>query len=154
MKLELDAYGDVQFSRELLRVGQNARDMRPAFDSVEALMRGVSSKQFSSQGKAFSGGWAPLAPSTVARKARAGLDKRILHATLRLRRSFTDKNHKDHVYRATADEMFVGSRVPYGVYHQKGTDRMPRRRPFELDEATRKRVVRILQSHIVDTGGF
>lgn len=151
MRLELEAFGETQFSREILRVGQNAGNMRPAFDEVHDLLRKTSSEQFSSQGR-YSGGWTPLAPATVAYKARNGLDPRILHATLRLRNSLTQKNARDHVYRATADEMFAGSRVPYGVHHQFGTERMPRRRPVELTEIVKQKILKILQAHLVSGG--
>lgn len=154
MRLELEAFGDVQFSREILRVGANARNMRPAFDEIHDIVRGAEKQQFSTQGAAFSGGWKPLAPSTVAEKAAKGLDRRILHRTLRLRTSLTTKHGRDHVYRATADEMFVGTRVSYARWHQLGTERMPQRRPFELNDAVRREIVRVLQRHLVDTGGF
>lgn len=154
MRLDLEAFGDVQFSREILRVGANAGNMRPAFDKVHDTIRNVEKKQFSTEGAAYSGGWAPLAPSTVRYKARRGLDPRILHATGRLRRSFTTKGDPDHVYRASADEMFTGSRVPYAKFHQLGTVRMPRRRPFELDELARREILKILQAHLVDRGAF
>lgn len=154
MRVDLDAFGDVQFSREILRVGKNAADMRPAFDEVHDLLRKVELKQFNSQGSAFSGGWKPLAPATRAYKAAHGLDHRILHATGRMRRSFTTKSHKDHVYRASADEMFVGSNVPYARHHQLGAKNLPRRRPFELNEAVRRDVIKLLQAHLVREGAF
>lgn len=149
MRLDLDTFGEKQFSRELLRVGQNAGDMRPAFDQVHELMLDVEERQFSTQGRAFSGGWKPLAPRTLSYKARRGLDMRILHATLRLRKSLTQRSHADHVYRATSDEMFVGSRVPYGPFHQSGTKTMPQRRPFQFDGAVRSDIVKILQRHLL-----
>lgn len=152
MRLELEAFGDVQFSRELLRVGANAGDMRPAFDNVHVLLLAVENRQFGSEGGAFSGGWKPLAASTVRYKAKHGLDPRILHATGDLRRSFANNHAKGHVYRASANEMFVGSSIPYARFHQTGTKRMPRRRPFELNEQVRRQVVKILQEHLAGTG--
>lgn len=150
MRLTLDAFGDRQFSREILRVGQNAADMRPAFDEVHDLFLGVEQQQFRSQGGAYSGGWKPLAPSTVASKRRQNLDPRILHATLRLRGSLTQKTHADHVYTATSDEMFVGTRVPYaGVHQNPKTSPLPRRRPIEFSEKVRSDIVKILQRHLM-----
>lgn len=154
MRLELEAFGDTQFARQILRVGDRAANMRPAFDDVRDLLLGVETKQFSSQGRAYSGGWKPLAPATKRYKARRGLDPRILHATLRLRKSWTTKGHPDNVYRATADEMFFGSRTPYARYHQLGTSRMPQRRPFQLDDGVRRRIVKTLQAHLVEEGAF
>lgn len=152
MRLDLETFGEKQFSREILRVGANAADMRPAFDEVHELFLEVEERQFSSQGAAYSGGWKPLAPSTVSYKASAGLDPRILHATLRLRKSLTDRTHKDHIYRASADEMFVGSAVPYGPPHQKGKGNPPRRRPVEFNEPVRRRILKLLQQHLLGGG--
>lgn len=148
MRLDLDTFGEKQFSRELLRVARNAGDMRPAFDQVHDLVLETEERQFSGQG-AFSGGWRPLAAATLAYKARKGLDMRILHATLRLRKSLTQRGHEDHVYKATGDEMFVGSRVPYGVHHQFGTKNMPQRRPVQFTPSTRSDIVKILQRHLL-----
>lgn len=149
MRLDLDTFGEKQFSREILRVGSNAGNMRPAFDEVHDLFLDVEERQFSSQGSAFSGGWKPLAPSTRARKARMNLDPRILHATLRLRLALTQAAHPDHVYRASADDMFVGATVPYGPIHQKGGGTLPRRRPIEFNDAIRNQIVKILQRHLM-----
>lgn len=151
MRLDLDTFGEKQFSRELLRVGSNAGNMKPAFDQVHDLLNEVEERQFSSQGAAFSGGWKPLAPSTKARKARLNLDPRILHATLRLRDSLTSKSHPDHVYRASADEMFWGTKVPYaGVHQNPKTSPLPRRRPIEFNDAIRTQIVKLLQRHLME----
>lgn len=155
MRLDLDTFGEKQFSREILRMGRNAGDMKPAFDEIHELFLKVERQQFSSQGGAYSGGWKPLAASTKAYKARAGLDPRILHATLRLRGSLTQEAHPDHVYRASADEMFVGTKVPYaGVHQNPKTSPLPRRRPIEFSDAVRTDIVKILQRHLVEGGRF
>lgn len=155
MRLTLEAFGEVQFSRELLRIGDNAGDMTPAFDDVHEQFLRVEKSQFSSQGKTSSGGWAPLAPRTVEYKRRAHLDPRILHATLRLRDSLINKSHADHIYRTSADEMFMGSKVEYGVHHQFGAPRanVPRRRPIEFTDAFRRRIVKTLQQHLMGGAG-
>ena len=154
MRLDLDTFGEKQFSREILRVGDNAMDMRGAFEEIRDMILETEEKQFSSQGAAYSGGWKPLAPSTKQYKASRGLDPRILHATLRLRKSLTKKGHADHVFRSSGDEMFIGSKVPYGPYHQHGGDRLPRRRPFQFDNSVRNDILKTLQRHLVDGGAF
>lgn len=153
MRLTLEAFGEVQLDRELMRIGENAGDMRPAFDDIHEVLLDASRHQFSTEG-GYSGGWAPLAASTVAAKQRGGFDPRILHRTLRLRNSLTQAGHPDHVYEASADEMYVGSRVPYGSYHQRGNEpRMPRRRPVDFSSGGGPRVksdiVKILQRHLL-----
>lgn len=154
MRLDLETFGEKQFSREILRVGHNAQDMRPAFDEVHELFVDVETKQFSTQGGAYSGGWKPLAGATKARKRRLNLDPRILHATLRLRKSLTNKTHVDHVYRVSPDEMVVGTRVPYAGPHQKprSGSGLPRRRPIEFNDRVRQSILKILQRHLLGGG--
>lgn len=118
------------------------------------MILGVEKDQFNSQGQAFSGGWKPLAASTKAHKAANNLDPRILHATGALRKSLIYKTNKNHVFRASRDEMFVGSSIPYGPHHQWGSKDgvLPRRRPFEFDNAVRQDIVKTLQRHLVENG--
>jgi phage gpG-like protein len=150
MRLELEVYGDVQLARELLRFRDRGMDMTPAFVKVADDFLEIGRQQFGSQG-GRSGGWAPLQPAYLARKIRDGYDPRILHRTLRLRRSLT-MSTADSIRRITPEEMFVGSRVPYGVHHQHGAPRanLPRRRPIELSNADRVRWIKILQRYLIE----
>jgi phage gpG-like protein len=151
VRIELSAFGDDVFSRELLRFSDRAEDMRPAFALIHNSFLGVERRQFSTEGTAYSGGWAPLAESTRHYKERHGLDPRILHATLALRDSLTSPNNAGHIYQVTRDSMFVGSSVPYGVFHQSRAPRtrLPRRPPVQLSEDVKKRWVKIIQSYLV-----
>lgn len=125
--------------------------MRPAFDVIHDQFLAIERRQFSTQGR-FSGGWRPLKSSTIIGKERAGLDPRILHATLRLRRSLTQRQDADHVYETTSDSMRITTRVPYAAFHQRGTRRMAQRRPVELTETHRRQWVQTLQRYLT-TGG-
>lgn len=148
VRIELDVFGDKQVSRELLRFRDAAADMKPALEEIADDFLDIEERQFSSEGRYGSGGWAPLAPSTLAGKVRRGYDTRILHERLRLRRSLTTRN-QDHIRKITSDSMFVGTSVPYAIYHQHGTSHMPRRRPVELPARDRDNWVKILQRHLV-----
>jgi phage gpG-like protein len=125
-------------------------DMRPAFRKIHESFIGVEKYQFSSQG-ALSGGWAPLAASTVDFKAKHGLDPRILHATHRLRDSLTTFEGEDHIYETSHDEMKVGSEVPYGIFHQSTAPRtrLPRRPPVQIRETTKRRWIKYLQMYLM-----
>lgn len=150
VRLDLEVYGDTQFSRELLRFRDRGRDMTPAFQKVADDFLDIGREQFGSQG-GRSGGWKPLTPRYLARKAAQGYDPRILHRTLRLRKSLTMET-ADTIRRITPDEMFVGSRVPYGIHHQHGAPaaNLSRRRPIELSNADRVRWIKILQRYLVE----
>lgn len=149
VKIDIEVFGDKQTSRELLRFSERPANMRPVFWKIADEFRNIERNQFQSQGGA-SRGWRPLQPATVSAKARAGLDPRILHATLRLRKSLTHRG-RDHIRKFRDDEMFVGSKVPYGVHHQFGAPggNLPRRRPVDLMERDRKDFVRRMQLWIL-----
>lgn len=150
MRLEIDVFGDTQLARELLRFGDRATDMSPAFEEIADNFLLNEERQFSTQGSYASGRWAPLAPSTVTGKAKAGLDPRTLHATRTLRNSLSRQGAPGNVREIKSDEMFVGTSVEYARYHQMGTKHMPRRRPVELTVNRRRMWMKILQRFLVE----
>jgi phage gpG-like protein len=92
--------------------------------ALDAWMR----RNFQGDG-AMVGGWAPLAPSTIKRKEKAGKTK-MLYWSGRLFQSFYATGSKR--------EAVAGARVPYARYHQEGTSRMPARPILPTkEEATR-----------------
>jgi phage gpG-like protein len=154
VRLDLETFGEKQFSREILRVSRNADNLlRDSADEIHNIFLDTEERQFATQGGAFSGGWRPLAPSTRARKARLRLDPRIMHATLRLRNSLTQRGHADHVFSVTADELFIGTNVPYaGVHQNPRTSPLPRRRPVEFSESVRSDILKVLQRNLLGGG--
>src|SRR4051794_15389307 len=140
MLLELDVFGDVQVRRKLLRFGDRARDARPAFELMADDLREWEERQFASEGGFASGGWDPLAPSTIAAKAaapraaftgsrtktgkfakRVRRNRRILEDTGALRESLTQHGDAEHVELIFPQEFVFGSTVPYAQFHQRGT---------------------------------
>lgn len=149
MLIQFDIHGERQIGRELVRVGQYGGDATPQFRAIIRYWQHEIERQFDTQGRHASGGWAPLAESTIADKKARNLDPRILHATLRLRKSWLRKTMgSDTVLMARPHQAVLGSNVPYGRFHQSGTSRMPRR-PIELTETARRRTVKMLQTYIM-----
>lgn len=148
MKLEIDVNGDEQINRELLRFSDRAGDASPAFRRIAHEMRDQIGRQFASQGAVGSGGWAPLKPSTLAKKAAEGLSPNILQATGALMESLTSVGAGNREV-VTRDSLIFGSSIPYGRYHQSGTSRMPKRRPIEFSETDRRGFMRTLQRYVV-----
>lgn len=152
MRIEIQAFGETELSREILTLGRRAEDPLPALNAVHEHFLKLEEEQFDTEGAAGAdGSWAPLAPSTVARKAAAGLDPRILHATLELRKSLSESSDGNHVYRPTPDGAFMGSAVPYGVFHQsrEPRHRLPRRPPVSLSEEDKVEWIKIVQRWLV-----
>jgi phage gpG-like protein len=147
MHLEIGIEGDAQIKRRLLRVGDRAVNARPAFEAIGEALLGISRQQFESEGRRSSGGWQPLAQSTIDRKG----DSSILFDSGALMASFSERGG-DNTFWATDDFLLFGSKLEYAGFHQRGTSRMPQRRPLELAEADRVGVAKILQSHILGDG--
>lgn len=151
VRFDFEVFGETLISREFMRIGMRAEDVAPAWTAIIEDMKDQIEEQFETEGVRGSGGWAPLKASTILFKERAGLDPRILHATLRLRESLTDERGSDQIYEVTPHTMRFGSRVEYGAYHQHGdpANNMPARKPIDFTEFDRQGYVRTLQRFIV-----
>lgn len=152
MRIELAIEGDVQVSREIRRVGERAIDASPAFRAILSDWIFWETEQFDSEGSTGSGGWAPLKESTIARKERAGLDPRILHATLALEKALTGPGEPSGSIRHIGPNRLVyGTTLPYAGVHQnpRTTNPLPQRRPVEFREWQREHTVKILQHWIL-----
>ena len=154
MRVEIELLGDKQFARQLLRLNDQAQDMKPALLEIEEDFYQHQTQRFNTRGF---GEWRPLKPETIARKIAAGLDRRVLHASLRLRRSLTSRGAPGQDRLVTNDELRIGSDVrsetgyPYPLVHKHGTrdGRVPARPPIKLTDDRKRRWVKILQAHLM-----
>lgn len=154
MRIDIDVYGDVQLSRELLRFAGRTEDASPAFRAIAILLRRSEKRQFSSKGRHASGGWPALKPSTIAAKRRSKDPRvranatRILRATDALMDSLTKKSDGGHTEVVQPHQLVFGTQVDYARYHQKG-EGVPRRRPLELRGRDRTEMVKQIQRYLV-----
>lgn len=104
-------------------------------------------ERFATEGAYGGEKWAPLAPSTLARKDPG---KGILVDSGRLRASLTQETAPDSIRALLPQSLHWGSSVPYGVFHQKGTSRMPQRRVVKLPQPVKRAIVKELQRAMVE----
>ena len=145
MRLTLEVYGDRQLDRNLLRFDDRMGDLEPVFTELADDFLSIERQQFTSEGGFASGGWAPLADSTVRRRGSA---HPILVEHGDLKASLTDAAAKGAIREITSDSLFVGTDIDYAPFHQRGTGRMPRRRPVEFRDADRRRWVKAIQRYL------
>jgi phage gpG-like protein len=99
-------------------------DNTPALAQIADDFREMMARQFASQGSAEGTPWAPLAPSTLRRRRAS---PSILYATGALLRSLTEPGAAGHVEALEDQSLTLGSGLPYALYHQTGTRRLPAR---------------------------
>lgn len=112
-------------------------ESEPALKQIADDFREVIARQFSSEGRAGGTPWPPRAgavprghPSPQGR--HGGLP--LLVRTGALRDSFLRQGAAGHVEEIFDQTLTLGSRVPYAIFHQTGTRRMPARPIIVLKE--------------------
>lgn len=105
------------------RMGAAALNARPALEDVATLMMGIERAVFESEGRRGGGSWRQDSKEWLARKQRLGLDPRIGHATLALRRAMTVRGDENQILEVTDNTIVLGTDLPYARTQQ-------RNRPF------------------------
>lgn len=149
MLVQFDVYGDHQINRRLLRFSDRVMDARPAWNAILDHIMAENELHFETEGRSVTP-WPPLAASTLDFKRRANYDLRILHRTLDLRRSWTERGFKNYIV-LLPHSMTFDSDVGYGIHHQFGAKRanLPMRKPVEFSNTTRTNIMKILQRYIM-----
>ena len=142
VEVTVEVFGAPVIRRRLLRAGAAATDASAAFRRIAGLLDHAAEQQFATSGAYGGAAWAPLAPSPLAAKARAGLDPRILRATHELMNSLVDRGDSQHIEEIGPRHLRWGSKVQHGIYHQP--DRQGRV-VFRLPEQDRRSAVREIQ---------
>ena len=148
MRIQIDLIGERQIDRRLERYIGLSANMEPVFEEIHTYLLNIEEKQFGSQGRFSGHPWAALAQSTKDFKARAGLDPRILHATLALRKSLTKEGDPSHVKFIGPSIMVFGTTIPYAIYHQKPQGDLTRRRPIDLTETQKVTMMKMIQAFL------
>ena len=94
------------------------RDMSPVMKAIGRKLESNVNVRFDTKTAPDGSAWAPWAESTAAARAEEGRGT-LLEYTGRMRDSLTSN--------ADAKSLEVGFGVPYAVYHEVGTSRMPAR---------------------------
>lgn len=129
----------------LVESKRRAHDLRPVFHDWLPQWLEQNRQVFAAGG--LPGPWAPLSPSYAAWKATHYPGKTILRRTDRLYASLTSRS-PDTVWEVTPRTIRFGTRVPYFVYHQTGTRRMPARPPLVLLDGSWRRLVEAVNAFV------
>lgn len=123
-------------------------DQSPALRRVADDFREMIARQFSSEGRAEGTPWAPLAPSTLRRRRPGSTGAPILQSSGALLRSLTAPGAPGHVEQLEDQSLAIGSSLPYALFHQTGTRRIPARPMIVLSGARSERWVEMVRRNI------
>jgi phage gpG-like protein len=151
IRLTVTVEGEPQFDRTLTRFTELVDDLRPIWPGVLEDFREIEKQQFAGQGIGDGGRWQPLSAAYAKIKAQEYPGKPILRRTDRLYNSLTG-NTADTSINAQPRRLSIGTRVFYGRFHQRGGGRLVQRRPIDLNEAQRTRLVKTIQRRLLLAG--
>jgi len=143
---EIEIAGEKQISRVLEGIEARAEDLRPVWDVIAQDFGRIVARQFATEG-GLGRPWPPLSPAYAAWKARHYPGRPILVRTGRLKESLVGRTI-DTVDERTRDSLTLGTAVPYAIYHQKGTKKMPPRPPIVIPEAAKDRWARAIHEFV------
>ena len=144
IKVDVNDQGGLAVGARITAVGGRAGNLRPIVDDLHDMLCRAIDYQYGRGGPAI-GGWKPDLPSTVARKARLGLDIRVMHETGRLRASLTKKDHPDHVFRTTMQGLVLSTKVPYAGHLLDGG-----RPPVIISQTAADRATKMIRDYLLE----
>lgn len=106
--------------RKLNHVAATRANMREILRGpVADVIFEIEEQIFNSQGRRGGGSWAADSPGWLRRKLARGLDPRIGHATLRLRRAMSVRNAPHQRMAVTSQSLTIGTDLPYAATQQR-----------------------------------
>jgi len=149
-KIQITVDGEDQFNRTFSRMDAVFDDLTPIWPDVRDFFWVIEGEQFDSEGgKGASGTWKTLSKRYAAQKIRRyGPGKNILEASGALVKSLTG-NALGSYYQTTKTEIAVGTTIPYGIYHQRGSGNLPKREPISLSDVQKKSMTKVIQGSLI-----
>jgi phage gpG-like protein len=151
VKIRFEVANEVQLSRAFETGIYKFNNLEKPFGIMADDFFRTMAAVFVSEG-AYEGGnrWKALSPAYARWKARYFPGRKILELNGRMKDSLTIKGNSDNVLEINPDSLVVGTRVPYAIYHQTGTPKMPMRKIIELTNEQKLRWVHIMHAYIRD----
>jgi len=153
LQFHLQIDGKMRMARGLARLAESLADYRPVWPAIEDEFRTLIADQFRTKGEEGGAPWAPLSDPYAHWKAVHDPGRPILQRTGDLYRSLTGAHDSNAVRAAEGKSLTLGSRLPYAIYLQKGTRRMPARKAIQLTETFKQSVVGHMRAHLVRVAG-
>lgn len=137
LSLRFNANQSRNYLNELIKKIQN---LTPALHEIGQLMVASTDENFQKEQNIYGVKWKANTPATLHYKASRGFIMKVLQRRGMLRSSIQ--------YRIENDSVSVGTNLPYGAYHQYGTNRLPKREFLGVSRQDQKEIVAILEDYL------
>ena len=138
-RIDFTIEGENQVSRAFEIEKHLAADMSEPLSRMADVILDRVNEQFATEGAhGEAGGWRPLSPEYAAWKARHFPGQPILVRTGKMKNVLLDKSSAVTI---TNKAMVYYPLSEYAGYHQRGTEKMPARKPVNLTMSDRKEVL-------------
>lgn len=142
MRFKIEVEGKEQLLSSFLEVQEGVVDLRQlgTWDWVATEFRKVEKEIFDSEGSPAK--WKELSPKYAVVKQKKYGNMPILQASGKLYRAMTGTS-PDSVFEKQAQEMAIGTSLPYAKYHQSKDARktLPRRPMLDFTDEQKERIV-------------
>ena len=143
--------GQDQLLDALTELELSFKDFRPLFRDAAKLFYEFEKEAFDTEGESSDAGeWQELSPLYALMKERRHPNKTILRRTDALYRSLTQPNARGSIRRVTETELEIGTSIPYAIYHQVGTSRMPARPLIALTAQQERQMATFLRRGLAE----
>lgn len=150
MRFYAEIDGIQEMDRAFNRISEEVDDLRSLWPAVSREILQIEVEQFESQGSAgASGKWAALSPAYAKYKAVKFPNQPLLRATGSIFEALTNPDAPGAVFRPERTDLTIGTSIPYAIYHQRGTGRMPARKPYSPSESQKRRIQKAIQIGLV-----
>lgn len=131
-------------NRAFNRIDQQVSDFRSLWPEVAGVVYRAFGRAFDTEGSSTAAGkFKALTPAYAKRKAIQYPGQTILKASNALFESMTDPQAFDAIFRSEADQLTIGTKVPYARRHQQT-------RPFiSLTESDKRDIQKSIQRGLV-----
>lgn len=148
-RFRLEIAGEVAMDRGIARFAESVADYRPIWPVIEDDFYAQVADQFKTEGAEGGDKWAPLTAEYAGWKEAHYPGRPILERTGDLMRSLTSPNDPNAVRIEERKALTLGSRIPYAIYHQRGTSKMAARPEIQLPEAFKRSVMHHIHAYLV-----
>ncbi len=149
-KIEIIVDGKAEFDRAFSRLDANFDDLTPIWPDVRDKFWDIEKEQFDSEGSKGGGGrWKSLSPRYAKQKIkRYGGGVKILEASGDLLKSLTGDAPGSY-YQAGKKEVAIGTSIPYGMHHHRGSGNLPERKVISFSEKQKKELMKVIQVSLI-----